>query len=83
MHLQVDRPYIALNTETYIAIRQKEHGTCKRIGFAFYCEELLMVKHKSKYSCESIIYFDLGTEIIRENNNLHFTTIKQISLSLF
>ena len=33
MHLQVDRPYVALNTETYIAIRQQELTTCKRIGY--------------------------------------------------
>ena len=29
MHLQVDRPYIALKFETYITIRQQEHRTCK------------------------------------------------------
>ena len=37
-HLQVDRPYIALNLETYITIRQQELRTCKRIGYEFYCE---------------------------------------------
>ena len=26
-----------------------------------------MVKHKSKNSCESAIYFDLGPDIIKEN----------------
>ena len=26
-----------------------------------------MVKHKAKYSCESVIYFDLDAEIIKEN----------------
>ena len=26
-----------------------------------------MVKHKSKYSCKSTIYFDLDPEIIKEN----------------
>ena len=67
MHLQVDRPYIMLNTETYITTRQQELRTCKRMGHEFYCEELFMVKHKSKYSCESAIYFDLGPEIIKEN----------------
>ena len=35
MHLQVDRPYIALNSETYITIRQQELRTCKRIGYEF------------------------------------------------
>ena len=60
MHLQVDRLYIALNSETYITIRQQELMACKRIGYEFYCEELCVVKHKSKYSCKSAIYFDLG-----------------------
>ena len=31
-----------------------------------------MVKHKSKYSCESVIYFDLDPEIIKENCKFHF-----------
>ena len=26
-----------------------------------------VVKHKTKYSCKSVIYFDLGNEIIKEN----------------
>ena len=55
-HLQVDRPYIAQNTEINITIRQQELRTCKRRGYEFYCEELFLVKHKSKYSCESAIY---------------------------
>ena len=56
-------PYIALN----IFIRQQELTTCKKIGYKFYCKELFIVTHKSKYSCESVIYFDLGQDIIKEN----------------
>ena len=47
-HLQIDKPYIALNSETYIKITQQELRTCKRIGYEFYCKELFVVKHKSK-----------------------------------
>ena len=47
-HLQKKKPYIALNSETYIIIRQQELRTCKRISDEFYCEELFVVKHKSK-----------------------------------
>ena len=36
--LQIKKPYLALNTETYINIRQQELATCKRIGYRFYCE---------------------------------------------
>ena len=67
MHLQVDRPHIALNSETYITIREQELRTCKRISYDFYCEELFMVKYKSRYSCKSTLYFDLGPDIIKEN----------------
>ena len=41
------KPYIALNSETYISVRQQELRSCKKIGYEFYCEELFIVKHKS------------------------------------
>ena len=71
-HLQVDRLYIALNSEMYTTIRQQELRTCKRIGYEFYCEELFVVKHKSKYSCKSAKYFYLGPEIIKETCKFYF-----------
>ena len=57
-HLQIRKPYIALNSETYISLREQKLRSCKRIGYEFYCEELFVVKHKSSYSCESDIYFN-------------------------
>ena len=71
-HLQVKKPYTALNLETYISLWQQELRMCKRIGYEFYCEELYVVKHKTKYSYESTIYFNLGTDIIKENCNFRF-----------
>ena len=79
MHLQVNKLYIALKAETYISIRQQELRMCKRIGYEFYCEELFIVKHKSKYSCESTIYFNLNAETIKEIVNSNFTITKQTS----
>ena len=32
MHLQVRKPYLALNSETYISLRQQELRSCKKIG---------------------------------------------------
>ena len=71
-HLQVKKPYIALNSETYISLRQQELRSCKRIGYEFFCEELFVVKHKSSYICESAIYFNLTTDIIKSNCNFNF-----------
>ena len=64
--------YTALNSETYISLRQQELISCKRIGYKFYCEELFIVKHKSSYSCESAIYFNLTTYFIKNNCNFNF-----------
>ena len=66
-HLQIDRTYIAVHSKTSISLRQQELQTCKNIDYEFYCEEFFVVTHKSKYSCESAIYFNLGSEIIEEN----------------
>ena len=56
-----------LNSEIYISLRMQELNTCKKIGCEFYCEELIVERHKTKYSCKSAIYFDLGADIIKEN----------------
>ena len=66
-YLQVKKPYIALNSETYISLRTQELDTCKKIGYEYYCEVLFVVRHKTQHSCESAIYFDLGADIIKEN----------------
>ena len=71
-YLQVKKPYIALNSETYISLRVQELDTCKKIGYEFYCEELFVVEHKTQHNCESAIYFDLSTDIIKENYDFQY-----------
>ena len=71
-HLHVNKPYIALNSEKYILLTQQELRSCKMIGDELYCKELFIVKHKSSYSYESAIYFNLSTDIIRNNCNFDF-----------
>ena len=46
--------------------------TCKKIGYELYCKELFVVKHKSRYSCKSAIYFDIDKEIIKQNCEFKF-----------
>ena len=48
--LKIKKPYIALNSKTYINIGHQELATCKGIGYKFYCEELFVVKHKTIHS---------------------------------
>ena len=65
--IRIDKPYIALNSDTYISIRMEELRTCKRIGYEYYCEELFVVKSKAKYSCASALYFQFDRQTIKEN----------------
>ena len=67
MWIKIDKPYIALNPDTYISIGMEELRTCKRIGYEYYCEELFVVKSKTKYSCTSALYFQLDRQTIKEN----------------
>ena len=78
-HLQVGRPHIAFNSETYISLRHQELRTCKNIGYEFYCKELFVVKHKSKYSLESAIYINLGSESLWKIAILHIILTIPIS----
>ena len=70
--LKIGKPYIALNAETYITLRTQELHICKKIGYEYYCEELFVVKSKTRYSCASAIYFNLDPEIIKENCQFKF-----------
>ena len=83
-HLKVTKPYIALNSETYISLRIQELEMCKKIGYEFYCEELFVVKHRSQHNCKSAIYFDSNGEIIKENCEFQYfynkTDIKPVVL---
>ena len=64
--VETSKPYVAFNNDYYIQLHIPELCMCKQIWHSYYCEELLLVKHKSKYSCESVIYYNLSKEVINE-----------------
>ena len=65
--LKIEKPYIALNEETYITLHTQELKMCKKIGYEYYCEELFVIKSKTRYSCTSAIYFNLESDVIKAN----------------
>ena len=64
--LKTEKPYIALNGETYISIHPQELNNCKRIGYEYFCEEIFVVKSMDRYSCASAMYFNSNHDI-KEN----------------
>ena len=65
--LKIEKLYIVLNEETYITLHTQELKMCKRIGYEYYCKELFVIKSKSRYSCTSVIYFNLESDVIKAN----------------
>ena len=64
--VETSKPYIAFNNDYYIQLHIPELCMCKQIWHSYYCEELFLVKHKSKHSCKSAIYYNLSKEVINE-----------------
>ena len=69
--LKIEKPYIALNDETYITICPQELSNCKRISYKYFCEELFVVKSKHQYSCASAVYFN-SSHNIKENRDFYY-----------
>ena len=65
--VRIQKDYIAAGMDYYIQIRMTEMLMCKSIGYTYYCEELFVVKHKSKHSCASAIFYELGPAQVINN----------------
>ena len=68
----IEKPYIAAGKDYYIQLCMTELAMCKNIQYTYYCEELFVVKHKSKHSCASAIFYNLGPNIVTENCKFHY-----------
>ena len=65
--VRIQKDYIAAGMDYYIQIRMTKMLMCKSIGYIYYCEELFVVKHKSKHSCASAIFYELGPSQVIKN----------------
>ena len=65
--LKIEKLYIALNKETYITLHTQELKISKKIRYKYYCKELFVIKSKRRYSCTSTLYFNLESDVIKEN----------------
>ena len=71
-HVVIEKPYIAAGKDYYIQLCMTELAMCKNICYIYYCEELFMVKHKSKHSYMSAIFYNLGPSVVTENCKFHY-----------
>ena len=62
--VKYNKHYLAINDDYYIQLRIQELRMCKQIRHTYYCEEIILVKHKSKHNCESAIFYNLTSEVV-------------------
>ena len=65
--VRIQKRYVTAGMDYYIQIRITEMLMCKSIGYIYYCEELFVVKHRSKHSCASAIFYELGSQQVIKN----------------
>ena len=80
--MEISKPYIASNEEYYIQLVTPELNMCKRVRHTYFCEELFLVKHKTKHSCESALFYDLSRNVLMQNCqvNYYYNTTVQPSV---
>ena len=80
--MEISKPYIASNEEYYIQLVTPELVMCKRVRHTYFCEELFLVKHKTKHSCESALFYDLPKDVLMQNCqvNYYYNTTVQPSV---
>ena len=79
IHLQVDRPNIALNSETYISLGHQEVKTCKSIGYEFYCEELFVITVNQNIAVKVSYILIYALKSLKKIAILHIILAKLIS----
>ena len=81
--VSIHKSYIAAGMGYYIQIRMTEMLMCKSIRYIYYCEELFEVKHKSKHSCASTTFYELGPQQVIKNcrfNYMYNATVPTVIL---
>ena len=78
--VRIEKSYIVEGTDYYIQLRISELLMCKSIRHIYYCEELFVIKHKSRHSCVSAIFYHLGSPTITKNCKSDNTTVPPVIL---
>ena len=65
---------IAMNNETYVDVKLDDLDQCIKIRSVYFCERLMLIKHRSQHTCESAIYHNQAPEIVKEKCVIRYYT---------
>ena len=83
LQVRIEKSYTAAGTDYYIQHTISKLLMCKSIRHIYYCEELFVIKHKSRHSCVSAIFYNLGPATITKNCKFDYyynTTVPSVIL---
>ena len=61
-----------MSNSTYLALDSKQLLNCRRFSTTYYCDSLYLVTHRSKDTCESIIYWNESASLANEKCNFEY-----------
>ena len=65
---------IAMSDETYVDVKIDDLDQCIKISTVYFCERLMLIKHRSQHTCESAIYHNEKPEIVKEKCMIRYYT---------
>ena len=65
---------IAMSDETYVDVKIDDLDQCIKISTVYFCERLMLIKHRSQHTCESAIYHNQEPEIVKEKCVIRYYT---------
>ena len=65
---------IAMSDETYVDVKIDDLNQCIKISTVYFCERLMLIKHRSQHTCESAIYHNQAPEIVKEKCKIRYYT---------
>ena len=65
---------IAMSDETYVDVKLDDLDQCIKISTVYFCERLMLIKHRSQHTCESAIYHNVAPEIVKEKCVIRYYT---------
>ena len=71
-----DTEKVAMNRGTYINVDQSDLKQCIKFSVMYFCEQTFLMKHTSEHTCETAIYHEQITDLIKDKCKHYSTNIR-------
>ena len=71
-----DTEKVAMNRGTYINVDQSDLKQCIKFSVMYFCKQTFLMKHTSEHTCETAIYHEQSTNLIKDKCKHYSTDIR-------